>query len=176
MPISKPVKWVSGTIIALNVISLISFESLAELGIIDRHNRDNFYIVALGLISCAILFPIIFLGFINALKFGNMTPSRAIMLASFTYLVTIFYYGCIFTMLSEFDSSYFNVKIDVEASMYFSVTTMATVGFGDIYAIKGLPRTVVCMEILTGVFFNIVLFAMLTAYLADRMITRSKLD
>ncbi len=59
--------------------------------------------------------------------------------------------------------------------VYFSFTTLSTVGFGDVIAINSYARSIVILEEVTGIFYLAVLVARLVGSMAYRDKNRTKL-
>ncbi len=59
-------------------------------------------------------------------------------------------WGCIHVSLSRLDPGAYSQPLSVVDGIYFSVTTFATVGYGDIYPRTPLTKLVCVAEILTG--------------------------
>jgi hypothetical protein len=59
-------------------------------------------------------------------------------------------------------------EMDIFTGIYFSLTTIATVGYGDIVPVSVLARLVVMCEILTGMFYTIFLFSVVSTFIRDR--------
>jgi len=69
------------------------------------------------------------------------------------------------------DRNAFNFRdIDDTSLIYFSITTLATVGYGDIYPISSQARLLVVLEILISHIYNLLVFGLLSTYLATNML------
>jgi len=53
----------------------------------------------------------------------------------------------------------FSEKLDLGSTVYFSVVTMTTTGYGDILPKSNWARLVVCVQIVFGFFYNILFFS-----------------
>ncbi|MDB5228628.1 MAG: hypothetical protein JWN78_2821 [Bacteroidota bacterium] len=62
-------------------------------------------------------------------------------------------YAFIFSSLSTYNSKYFSETLYGFNSMYFSIVTFATVGYGDIVPKLGIARFIVSTEIITAFLF-----------------------
>ena len=85
------------------------------------------------------------------------------------YALVIKSFAIQYEVLSGLDAQHaFNCKciLDYSSSTYFSIVTIATVGYGDIYPTNNASRLYVCVEIITGVLFNLTLFALVAARIA----------
>jgi hypothetical protein len=93
------------------------------------------------------------------IEHSGLPPAQAMMEALLatvlSYFLTIYGFAITYTFLSHIESSAFNVKIDFWASMYFSIVTIATVGYGDIVAVSTVARAVVCIEIIMGLAYTV---------------------
>ncbi len=67
-----------------------------------------------------------------------------------------------------YDNAYNSGIVHQYDLVYFSFTTLSTVGFGDIIAVKAQARSVVILEAVTGVFYLAVLVARLVGSMAQR--------
>lgn len=88
--------------------------------------------------------------------------SRVFRLAVISYVLVVFEFALVYTILSRLDPGAFNVgELDLPSAIYFSATTIATVGFGDIAAVQPLVRLLVVGEIVIGLAYVAFVFAML---------------
>lgn len=93
---------------------------------------------------------------------GTAERSRVFRLAITSYLLVVFEFALVFTIISRLDTGAFNVgELDLPSAIYFSVTTIATVGFGDIAAVHPLVRLLVVGEIAVGLAYAAFVFATL---------------
>jgi hypothetical protein len=123
------------------------------------------------LIGAMVLFS---LAILRVFDWPHLSAFRAVGAASFSYVVTLLAFGVFYLGIYRIDHNAFNRKIDVFTSYYFSITTMATVGFGDIYPVSALARCAVCMQIFFGLMYNLVLFATIAAVLSAKLAERWK--
>lgn len=86
--------------------------------------------------------------------------SRAIMV----YILIGMIFGMIYMLMEYLSSGSFMIssgKITLSALFYFSFVALSTTGFGDIYAVAPLARSVVIIEMLIGVMYMAVLIGLL---------------
>ena len=83
------------------------------------------------------------------------------------YAVVIMFFAIIYHIISDLNHAAFNCRVTDYTDLYFSITTMATVGFGDIYPVSRAARAAVSAEVVLGAFFNIVIFALLASRLTS---------
>ncbi|HEV3341311.1 MAG TPA: ion channel [Pirellulales bacterium] len=76
-----------------------------------------------------------------------------------SYIQTIVTYSMMYGFLSQRDADCFNQSLGGFDAFYFSVVTMATVGFGDISPRCQIAKTVVILQIFTGLLYAIVVFS-----------------
>jgi hypothetical protein len=128
------------------------------------------------------LAPVSFIGIsiVSALLIDEFKCRRlrlrgtVVMLLS-NYVTIIIAFGQIYDFIShQGQRDAFNLKLDAGLSLYFSTTTMATVGFGDIYPKSGLARAVVCLQIIVGVFYNVGIFAMFASYMTAHLVNKKE--
>ena len=105
----------------------------------------------------------------------QLTPTQTVGTAVISYLLTIYAFALIYQSLSAGDPNPFNTKLDLDSSMYFSIVTIATVGYGDILALSSFARTLVGFEILIGVAYQVFFFSII-AGLIRREPTKSYED
>lgn len=69
------------------------------------------------------------------------------------FLTTIIVFAVIFTFLGE---EHWNAEHPVEdfwSALYFSVVSITTLGFGDMFPVSGIARVLVCAECILGLIF-----------------------
>jgi voltage-gated potassium channel Kch len=93
-------------------------------------------------------------------RLRSRSPRKTAIAASIaSYLLTIYWFALAFAFLSHFDERAFNVALPLPTALYFSVVTIATVGFGDVLALSATARALVVAEILTGLMYAVFVFA-----------------
>ena len=93
---------------------------------------------------------------------------------SFSYVFTLLSFGLLYVSIYGVAHKAIHGEIDLFTAYYFSITTMATVGFGDIYPVSSLARCAVCMQIFASIMYNLVLFATIAAVLSAKLAERWK--
>ena len=90
-----------------------------------------------------------------------LTPGQTVGIAVTSYLLTIYAFALVYESIAATNPHRFNVPLDLDSSMYFSIVTIATVGYGDILANGRLARTLVSFEILVGVAYQVFFFSVI---------------
>lgn len=99
---------------------------------------------------------------------SNNRVFTALKFAGVSYLITIYCFALAYSFISNFKPERFKDSIDgMIASLYFSIVTMATVGYGDITPKDWLSRSFVSAEILIGVGFSIFFFSIIAGFVRD---------
>jgi hypothetical protein len=140
---------------------------------ITLENVDSLYKIA----GIVLLFVCVFFR-ASWIAVSNIRESNAIAvyMAMLGYLSAIFAFSLIYLTASAQNPGHaFNCKcaMSMEDSLYFSVITMATVGYGDFYPTGTAARVIVATQVLLGVLFNIVIFALLSAKIAQHIFAPS---
>lgn len=102
---------------------------------------------------------------------ARMTPWQTVAGAVTSYFLTIYAFALLYQSLSVANPLRFNIALDLPTSLYFSVVTITTVGYGDIFANGRLARLLVSIEILVGVGYQIFFFSIIAG-----QIRRAPLD
>lgn len=106
------------------------------------------------------VFNLYFLGLLEDLKITNgkigllSTKTHKIHLHHIvsTVLFIILSFSSLFHLISQIDPKAFSCKLSIISSIYFSIVSFATVGYGDITPTSDLARIAVSLEILIGMF------------------------
>lgn len=86
-----------------------------------------------------------------------------------SYGTTIYFFSVIFVLISNYDRHAFTPAIEsLGAAAYFSVVTIATVGYGDIQPVSGWARFTASAEILTGVGYTVFFLSVIAGFLRER--------
>ena len=112
---------------------------------------------------CALLIYIA----VALLSDGSAFPLQLIVCVIAAYLGSIFVFSQGHYFVSHFYPGSFNKTLSFITALYFSVTTMATVGFGDIFPKATIAQALVSVQILFSLTFNVVVFAMLAGRLTN---------
>jgi hypothetical protein len=89
------------------------------------------------------------------------------LLASFSF--TVYGFAVTYVFLSNMRPGSFNVgKLDMFSGIYFSVTTIATVGYGDIVPLTRLARIFVMFEIFAGMLYAVLTFSIVASFLRGK--------
>jgi hypothetical protein len=101
--------------------------------------------------------------------FLKRAPSRAMAHALYSFGLTVYGFAIGYVFLSNFRPASFNVgKLKMFSGLYFSLTTIATVGYGDIVPITTLARLLVMCEICTGMLYAIFIFSIIASFVRER--------
>jgi voltage-gated potassium channel len=129
--------------------------------------------VIIGMIVLASIYVLFFLRSIRAVqksKFPNIRAGEA-MLSSGILLLAIF--ASIYSEMSLQDSAAFTETLTPFSSMYFSLTILATVGFGDIAPVTVPARSVAMAQMVLDLVFIGVLVRVFTSVAKRSLASRS---
>jgi len=101
---------------------------------------------------------------------AKFNPSKLHTLGSVavSYTLTIYLFAVIFRAATNFDKAAFNPAIEsVWTGMYFSIVTIATVGYGGIVPASGFARFMVSIEILSGIAYGVFFLSIIASFLRD---------
>jgi voltage-gated potassium channel Kch len=88
--------------------------------------------------------------------------------ASFAYASTIYGFALTYRALMRIDANSFKEPVsDLLTALYFSIVTIATVGFGDIVPRTAIAKTIVAAEILIGVIYSIFFFSIIAGFIKE---------
>ena len=74
-------------------------------------------------------------------------------------ITVIFAFGCVFFSLSRLNPNYFNQKLDIIDSIYFSFMVGTTVGLGHIHPSSKIAQVLTIAEALFGFMFVVFMVA-----------------
>jgi hypothetical protein len=96
--------------------------------------------------------PAIVTGVVRSLRARNTVTVEAVFGVLCLYLLAGMFFGFLYGAIARFSGSFFaqNVHATVSNCLYFSFTTLTTVGYGDYTAASNLGHTLSVAEALTG--------------------------
>jgi hypothetical protein len=103
-----------------------------------------------------------------------LTPAQTVGIALISYLLTIYAFALIYQSLGAGEPTPFNTKLDLGSSLYFSIVTIATVGYGDILATRSFARAMVSLEILIGIAYHVFFFSIIAGLIRREPTKASK--
>ena len=125
------------------------------------------------LIAFIIFLTYILLLILRRILFAREVTRFEISRAVMVYIIIGLIFGMIYMLMEFLSSGSFMIssgKITLSALFYFSFVALSTTGFGEIYAVAPLARSVVIIEMLVGVMYMAVLIGLLiNAFLINRM-------
>lgn len=101
--------------------------------------------------------------------------ARSLYMGIGAYIYTAFYFACVDTLIyravtDAYHGIVWTSSIDLAGQfLYYSVVTMATVGYGDIYPTSWHSRLAAMAEIMLGLFFGLFLFATFVSGFVGRL-------
>jgi Ion channel len=99
----------------------------------------------------------------------NPSKRQVLSYVSPAYATTIFLFAVVFLLINNFVEDAFTPRLPrLGAASYFSVVTIATVGYGDILPVSGWARFAVSTEILVGVGYTVLFFSVVAGFLRER--------
>jgi hypothetical protein len=91
-----------------------------------------------------------------------ISKSGLLKLSIASYFMTIYGYALSYKFISmSYPDAFTPNPLDLPTAMYFSVVTIATVGYGDVLPVKTATKLLVSTEILAGVSYSVFFFSIL---------------
>jgi voltage-gated potassium channel Kch len=101
-------------------------------------------------------------------SFLRLSKRSTLLLAGVAYMVTIYAFALSYKFISNVNPASFEKPIkDVLGAVYFSIVTIATVGYGDIAPVTPAARVLVSAEILIGVAYSIFFFSIIAGFIRE---------
>jgi len=97
------------------------------------------------------VFAVVFTHHVRALQHSPYPILRAANLLATTLTVFILGFSLTYLTLAEANPSAFSEPLGKMSAVYFTVTVLATVGFGDITATTDATRAIVTLQMLSGI-------------------------
>lgn len=85
------------------------------------------------------------------------------------FLNIIVYFGLIYYFLYKMDPKSFSMPLDAFDSVYFSLVTVSTLGYGEIHPLSKYARAIAMAELLVGMWFFITVVPVAVADQAERL-------
>jgi hypothetical protein len=126
----------------LSIVLLLGLYALVPVELITTTEALFRLVGSVGLFALVVAWQI---GAIRSAKYPlvQATESGIIAIAAFIILFALLYVG-----LAQADATHFSEPLDRVSAFYFTVTILATVGFGDITARSDAARVVVTVQML----------------------------
>jgi len=155
-PIAVKFKSLRNQLLAVHYLFYLSVILFLGYGI--SNNKISIFIVSL------FIFLYVFMGYKSFISLTNSDTDITNKPIGFTFsaLGLILAFGSIYHNLYQLNPNNFSARLDIFDSIYFSIITFATVGYGDISPKTHLARFFVSFEIFTSIF---VLIFLASAYI-----------
>lgn len=107
---------------------------------------------------------------------------RDIVSIALTYLVTCTSFAIIYVITSDRNPLAFTLPggsgppLTFGAALYFSTITITTTGYGDIAPLSGLARFVSCLEVMTGLAYQVFIFSLAASLLSAVPASATRVD
>jgi hypothetical protein len=94
---------------------------------------------------------------------------RVMVVTLFTqYLKFAYAFALAYAWLSSVNSHAFNVPVGLGTAFYYSVMTIATVGYGDILPVSAIARAIAVVEVMVGLLYAVLVLSVIAAHLQSR--------
>lgn len=98
-----------------------------------------------------------------------ISKSGLLRLSVASYFLTIYGYALLYKLIAmNYPDAFSSKPLDLVTAIYFSVVTIATVGYGDVTPLKSATKLLVSTEILAGVAYTVFFFSVLANLIRDR--------
>lgn len=98
----------------------------------------------------------------------NPNKFQILYYVALSFGMTAYLFAVIFKAISNFDKLAFNPAIErIGTAGYFSIVTIATVGYGDIVPVSAWARFAACAEILVGLAYGVFFFSVIAGFLRE---------
>jgi voltage-gated potassium channel Kch len=106
--------------------------------------------------------------FLSFLTVWNPNKFQILYYVALSYAMTAYLFSVIFKAISNLDKLAFNPAIEsLGTAGYFSIVTIATVGYGDIVPVSAWARFITSVEILIGVAYGVFFFSVIAGFLRE---------
>ncbi|MGY3444060.1 MULTISPECIES: potassium channel family protein [unclassified Bradyrhizobium] len=96
----------------------------------------------------------------DSVHYLDQTPVWRILLrVTAAYALAAFCFAVIYTVIVRRDTDAFSAQLTLGNALYFSIVTMTSTGYGDIFPKSGWAKTAVCVQIMFGVLYNVLFFS-----------------
>jgi len=164
----------------------IALLGVIYLGILNHLNIDYFSIPAIIFLITFILISIVRICDILVYQFyvifvapsmGDPLrgPERMIILLIINYFEIIFWFAFFYRIIYNlFDNVFVGSSLinSINGSLYFSVVTMTTLGYGDVTPSHWFSMFLICIQVLIGLFIAFILIARFIPLLKNYLISR----
>jgi voltage-gated potassium channel len=143
------------------VVAMVSMVGVYFLLPFERSSVTQVWLVVFGAVVLLVGVSAVQLRAVAHAEFPTIRGAEALVVSLVLLLVS---FAGIYVGLSSYDSASFNESLDHVAALYFALTTLTTVGFGDIAPVSDAARIVVMVQmvvnvIVIGVFIKLVVSA-----------------
>jgi voltage-gated potassium channel len=130
---------------------------------------DNFVFIARAGILVIWLLAFVATTVVAFELYRRATLPRLVMLgcAILSYALTIYGFAVLYLAFDSLTQAFKPPLTNFVNAIYFSITTMATVGFGDFVPDRRLTRVVVALEILAGVGYSVFFFSIIAGFIRE---------
>jgi voltage-gated potassium channel len=98
-----------------------------------------------------------------------LDPIAALVTAFISYMLMIYGFGVIYAYLSNIDVQAFSTEnLTILDSVYFSLMTASTVGYGDVSPVSNIAKLFVMSEVVISMVYVIILFSSAVSYLREK--------
>lgn len=105
----------------------------------------------------------------RVLAVWNPSKSQVLLYVALAYGTTIYLFAVVFLLINNSDEKAFTPFLaGLGTASYFSVVTIATVGYGDIQPVSGWARFAASGEVLVGVAYTVLFFSIVAGFLRER--------
>jgi len=148
-------------------------------------NTDGHEVIVYEVISAVLLLAIAYSALLLAIYWmlGNrevksLNLRKSIQLVIFSYMLFVEGFAYIYLLVSRHTAFAFAKGTQHDLSfgeaIYFSITTLTTVGFGDIVPKSAEAKLIVCGEIVVGVVFGIFAFSLVVSAIVKSGLAASR--
>ncbi len=101
----------------------------------------------------------------------RMSRGRDIATVALTYFITCASFAILYVIIDDHNAHAFALPagndppLTFGTALYFSIVTITTTGFGDIAPASGLARFATCLEIITGMLYQVFIFSLAASLL-----------
>jgi hypothetical protein len=164
------------------VVTFVAFGLLTPIAIADGTLNSQSAVFGFGILASLVCGGVFYV--LQKLYWETKVPRKGLLLAvaGVSYALLIWLFAGLYILISRTNEKafYFSAadahyqRLDVTEGVYFSVATIATVGYGDIVPVSPLARWLVIAEIVVGASYTIYVFSALVTLLLSQQLPRNE--